>query len=180
MIEDRAAEIRLLLLDVDGVMTDGHIVLTDGGEEIKSFHVRDGLGLKLLMDAGVDVAIMTGRTSKVVLNRTKEIGIEEVHQGVSDKAALLTSLMRRKGLDRNQICAMGDDLPDLPMLRAAGIAVAVADAAAEVREAAAVVTKNRGGTGAVREICEMILKARGKWEQALSSAGERQNRPLQD
>ena len=179
MIEDMAAEIRLLVLDVDGVMTNGRIILTDRGEEIKSFHVRDGLGLKMLMEAGIDVAIITGRTSKVVLKRAEEIGITEVHQGVSDKAALLSSLMRRKGVEKKQACAMGDDLPDLPMFRAAGMAVAVADAAFEVREAAAVVTKNRGGMGAVREVCEMILKSQGKWDQALSSRRGEQNRPLQ-
>lgn len=179
MIEDMAAAIRLLILDVDGVMTDGRIILTDSGEEIKCFHVRDGLGLKLLMEAGIDVAIMTGRTSKVVQKRAEEIGIHEIHQGVSDKAALLSSLMRNKGLEKKQVCAMGDDLPDLPMFQVAGMAVAVSDAAAEVREAAAMVTKSRGGMGAVREVCEMILKSREKWAQALSSLQGEQNRPLQ-
>jgi len=179
MIEDMADEIKLLVLDVDGVMTNGCIILTDRGEEIKCFHVRDGLGLKLLMNAGIEVAIITGRSSKVVMKRAEEIGITEVHQGVSDKAALLSSLMRRKGVEKKQTCAMGDDLPDLPMFRVAGMAVAVADAAFEVREAAVVVTKNRGGMGAVREVCEMILKAQGKWEQALSSRRGEQNRSLQ-
>ena len=169
MIEKMTDRIKLLVLDVDGVLTDGRIILNDHGEEIKRFHARDGVGLSLLMAAGIDVAIITGRISGVVQHRARELGITEIHQGVRDKAAIFFNLLQRKGLDKAEVCVMGDDLPDLPMFHLAGLAVAVADAALEVREAAAVVTKRRGGIGAVREVCELILKTQGKWEDALSS-----------
>ena len=169
MIEEMTDRIKLLVLDVDGVLTDGRIILNDHGEEIKRFHARDGVGLSLLMAAGIDVAIITGRISGVVQHRARELGITEIHQGVKDKAAIFSNLLQRKGLDKAEVCVMGDDLPDLPMFHLAGLAVAVADAALEVREAAAVVTKRRGGIGAVREVCELILKIQGKWEDALSS-----------
>ncbi len=172
MIEDMAAAIKLLVLDVDGVMTDGRILLTGGGEEIKCFHVRDGLGLKLLMEAGIDVAIITGRASQAVLSRARELGITEVHQGIRDKAAIFSSLVKNKGLEKEQVCAMGDDLPELAVFRLAGLSVAVGDAAVEVREAASMVTRHRGGMGAVREVCELILKAQGKWSPLLY-CGER-------
>lgn len=161
--------IKLLVLDVDGVLTDGRIILNDHGEEIKRFHARDGVGLSLLMAAGIDVAVITGRISGVVQHRARELGITEIHQGVKDKAAIFFDLLQRKGLEKAEVCVVGDDLPDLPMFRLAGLAVAVADAALEVREAATVVTKRRGGLGAVREVCELILKTQGKWENALSS-----------
>ncbi|MFZ7112727.1 MAG: KdsC family phosphatase [Desulfatiglandales bacterium] len=161
--------IKLLVLDVDGVLTDGRIILNDHGEEIKRFHARDGVGLSLLMAAGIDVAVITGRISGVVQHRARELGITEIHQGVKDKAAIFFDLLQRKGLEKAEVCVVGDDLPDLPMFRLAGLAVAVADAALEVREAATVVTKRRGGLGAVREVCELILKTQGKWENALYS-----------
>ena len=163
MIEDTAAGVGLLVLDVDGVMTDGRIHLDGRGEEIKVFHVRDGYGLKRLMKAGVEVAIITGRMSGAVARRAEELGIAEVHQGVEDKGALLDDLLRRKGLEGRDVCCMGDDLPDLPMMERAGLSVAVADAAAEVRNAAALITKKGGGRGAVREVCEFILTAKGLW-----------------
>ena len=169
MIEEMTDRIKLLVLDVDGVLTDGRIILNDHGEEIKRFHARDGVGLSLLMAAGIDVAIITGRISGVVQHRARELGITEIHQGVKDKAAIFSNLLQRKGLDKAEVCVIGDDLPDLPMFHLAGLAVAVADAALEVREAATVVTKRRGGIGAVREVCELILKTQGKWENALSS-----------
>lgn len=163
MMEDTAADIRLLVLDVDGVMTDGRILLDERGEEIKAFHVRDGYGLKRIMAAGVEVVIITGRTSGAVVQRARELGIDEVHQGVEDKGALLDALMRERGLKETHVCSMGDDVPDLPLLERAGLAVAVADAVVEVRDAAALITKQRGGCGAVREICEFILEAKALW-----------------
>lgn len=172
-MEDRAADIRLLVLDVDGVMTDGRILLGERGEEIKAFHVRDGYGLKRIIAAGVEVALITGRSSGAVARRAEELGIQEVHQGVEDKGGLLEVLMEKRGLERRHVCCMGDDLPDLPLLEKAGLAVAVADAAVEVRNAAALITKQRGGNGAVREICEFLLTARGQWPETGKS-------PLQD
>jgi len=163
MEDKKAAMIKLLVLDVDGVLTDGRIFINERGKEIKCFHVRDGLGLKLLMRAGIDVVIITGRESNSVAFRAKELGIQEVHQGVNDKKALIVEMMKRKKLNKEQVCCVGDDLPELPLLHLAGVAVAVADAADEVRNAASFITKNRGGHGAVREVCEMILKAQQKW-----------------
>ena len=163
-MEDRKmAVIKLLVLDVDGVMTDGRIFIDARGEEIKCFNVRDGFGLRLLMTAGIEVVIITGRESNSVTYRAKELRIREVYQGVDDKGALFAELMRRKKLKKEQVCCIGDDLPDLPLFHGAGVPIAVADAAAEIRNAASYVTKNRGGNGAIREVCEMILKAQQRW-----------------
>lgn len=175
MMEEKAAKIKTLILDVDGVLTDGHITFNDRGEEIKSFHVRDGLGLRLLMSAGIDVIIITGRKSEVVAHRAKELGIKEVYQGVKDKGALCEKLMKQKQLERDQLCCIGDDLPDLPVFHQAGLSIAVADASAEVRHAAGIITKTGGGQGAVREACEIILKSRKIWEEALSPFMKKKN-----
>ena len=163
IMEEWAAKIKLLILDVDGVMTDGRIILNDQGEEIKYFHVKDGHGLRRLLRAGIDVLIITGRKSKAVEHRAKDLGIREVYQGVKDKGSLCKELIQLKRLDKEQVCCMGDDLPDLPMFGLTGASVAVADAASELRAAARYVTKNRGGNGAVREVCELILKAQDRW-----------------
>jgi len=175
MMEDKAAKIKTLILDVDGVLTDGRITINDRGEEIKSFHARDGLGLRLLMNAGIDVIIITGRKSEVVAHRARELGIKEVYQGIKDKGALCKKLMKQKQLEKDQLCCIGDDLPDLPVFHLAGLSIAVADAATEVRHAAGIITKNEGGKGAVREACEIILKTRKTWEEALSSFMKKKN-----
>lgn len=169
MIGEKVARIELLILDVDGVMTDGRIIITDHGEEIKCFNVKDGLGLRLLLRAGIDVVIISGRKSKVVEHRAKDLGIKEIYQGVKDKASLCAKLIQQKKLKRDQVCCMADDLPDLPMFKQAGISIAVADAVVEVRDTASFVTKNRGGNGAVREVSELILKAKQKWQDAISA-----------
>jgi 3-deoxy-D-manno-octulosonate 8-phosphate phosphatase (KDO 8-P phosphatase) len=163
MLTDWAAKIKLLILDVDGVMTDGRIHLNDRGEEIKCFNVKDGQGLRLLMKARVDVAIITGRRSKAVEYRAKDLGISELYQGIDDKESLCVDLLEAKRLNKEQVCCIGDDLPDLPMFNRVGLPIAVADAAVEVRDAARHVTKKAGGKGAVREVCELILKAQGAW-----------------
>ena len=170
MTKNWAASIKLLILDVDGVMTDGRIIMNDNGEETKCFHVRDGHGLKLLLRAGIDVTIISGRKSKTVKYRAKELGIQETYQGVKEKESLCRELIQRKRLNKEQVCCMGDDLPDLPMFSQAGISIAVADACPEVRAAASFVTKNRGGDGAVREVCELILKGQEKWPDAGSDS----------
>jgi len=168
-LEDKAAEIKLLILDVDGVMTDGCVIINDLGQEIKHFSVKDGLGIRLLINAGIEVAIISGRKSKTVEYRAKELGIREVYLGIKDKESLYVKLVNQKGLKRNQVCCVGDDLPDIPMFNQTGLSIAVADAVTEVRDAADFITNNVGGNGAVREVCELILKAQGSWPDIVSA-----------
>lgn len=163
MLKEKATRIRLLFLDVDGVMTDGRITINDRGEETKSFDVKDGLGLKMLMSSGIDVVLMTGRRSRVVRLRAEELGIKELYQGVTDKGTLCRRLINDKGMGKEEVCCMGDDLPELVMFKEAGLRIAVADAAKELRKSADFVTKNHGGYGAVREACDWILRCQGKW-----------------
>lgn len=169
MINEKASKIKLLLLDVDGVMTDGRITINDRGEETKAFNVKDGLGLKMLMFSGLEVAIVTGRRSQALAHRSRELGIEEVYQGVKDKNTVCQQLKKAKGLKKEQVCSLGDDIPDLAMFTESGLSIAVADAVKEVREAADFITKSNGGFGAVREACELILKCQGKWRDALAA-----------
>lgn len=156
---DRAAAIRLLVLDVDGVLTDGRLYYGSDGEFMKAFHVHDGFGLKQLMRAGTAVAIISGRRSAAAAHRLRELGIDEVHLGVRDKGALLQQIATRLGLGRAEIAVLGDDQPDLPMLGLAGFAVAVANAHRSVIESAHWVTSKGGGEGAVRELCDLLLEA---------------------
>lgn len=165
----RAARIRLLVLDVDGVLTDGRIIYTDKGEEIKHFHVRDGHGLKLAQRGGIIVALITGRSSAAVAHRAANLGIDHLFQGVRDKLAVLSRLQADLGLSWQETAVVGDDLVDLPLLRRAGLAVAVADAVPEVKEQAHWTTSLPGGRGAVREVCELLLKAQGKWETMVAA-----------
>ncbi len=155
--------IRLLILDVDGVLTDGRIYLGPSGEEWKGFHVHDGLALARAVERGFPVAVMSGRTSEAVARRCAEMGLVEVHQGVADKLALYETVRGRHGCRDAEVACMGDDLADLPMLRRAGLAVAPADAVAEVRRMAHWVSGRGGGRGAVREVLEALLRARGAW-----------------
>jgi 3-deoxy-D-manno-octulosonate 8-phosphate phosphatase (KDO 8-P phosphatase) len=161
----RAAVIELLLLDVDGVLTDGCIVYTDDGTELKRFHVRDGSGLKLWHAAGKRSAIVSGRKSAAVERRASELGIGLVLQARADKRAALAEVLTTTGLRAEQVCAIGDDLPDLPVLRRCGLSAAVADACPEVRTSAHIVTNEPGGCGAVRAVIELVLKAQGRWDE---------------
>jgi 3-deoxy-D-manno-octulosonate 8-phosphate phosphatase (KDO 8-P phosphatase) len=163
MIDEKAQKIQLLILDVDGVMTDGRIVVNDLGQELKFFNVKDGHGIRLLLKAGIDVAIITGRESETVKRRASDLGIHTLYQGIKDKASVCKKIIKEKGLEKEQVCCMGDDLPDIPMFEYAGLPIAVADATYETRESAAYVTKASGGLGAVREVCEIILKSKGAW-----------------
>jgi 3-deoxy-D-manno-octulosonate 8-phosphate phosphatase (KDO 8-P phosphatase) len=163
VIEEKASKIKLLFLDVDGVMTDGRITMNDRGEETKSFDVKDGYGLRMLMAAGVEVVLVSGRRSQAVDYRAKDLGIEAVYQAISDKQELCRRLISDRGLEKQEVCSIGDDLPDLPMFAESGLCVTVADAVKEIREAADFITRNRGGFGAVREACEWLLKCQGKW-----------------
>jgi 3-deoxy-D-manno-octulosonate 8-phosphate phosphatase (KDO 8-P phosphatase) len=158
---ERASRIRLLVLDVDGVLTDGRLYLSAAGEELKVFHVRDGSGLVAAQRAGIAVAIISGRDSAAVTRRAAELGIRLVRQGVSDKGAELDRLLAELGVAAEHAACVGDDTPDLPMLRRAGLAVAVADAHPALREAAHWTTPSNGGLGAVREVCDLLLSTRG-------------------
>ena len=159
----RASRIRLLVLDVDGVLTDGVLVYGPSGEEIKRFHVRDGLAVQSARRAGVEVAVVSGRASAAVTRRMSELGIVEVHQGIADKAATLRALLGRLGVKAEETAVMGDDLPDLPVMKIAGLALAPSDAAPEVKRAAGWVSRSPGGHGAVREAVEMLLRSRKVW-----------------
>lgn len=160
----RCAAIELLVLDVDGVLTDGVIALDDRGVEHKHFHVRDGSGLSLWRRAGKRAAILSGRRARCVERRAAELGIAPVLQGRADKAETFRTLLKESGLEPRQVGFVGDDLPDLPVLLSAGLAACPADAAAEVRAACHVVTAARAGQGVVREVIELILKRQGVWD----------------
>lgn len=159
----RAANIKLLLLDVDGVLTDGGIVYADDGTEVKRFHVRDGSGLKLWQAAGNRAAVLSGRSSAAVTRRAAELGLAPVVQGRADKRAALDDVLAATGLTVAEVCAVGDDIPDLPLQRACGLGVAVADACAELRAEADYVTAVPGGHGAVRDAVEWLMKLQGTW-----------------
>jgi 3-deoxy-D-manno-octulosonate 8-phosphate phosphatase (KDO 8-P phosphatase) len=159
-LRERARRIRLLVLDVDGVLTDGRIYMSATGEDLKVFDVRDGSGLVALKRAGVTVAIISGRDSAAVTRRAAELGIEHVHQGVQDKAAELAALMNRLGVTPAETACVGDDTPDLPMLENAGLAIAVADAHGALGPVVHWVTTASGGRGAVREVCDLLINAR--------------------
>lgn len=159
----------MIVLDVDGVLTDGKLFFSSDGEAIKGFHVRDGMGITLAHRAGIHTAIITGRTSKIVAKRAGELHIQDVCQGSSDKWAVLTVLRQKYHLDLTEICYIGDDLNDLPLVNTVGFSCAVADGAAEVKEAADYITQYAGGCGAVREVVEYILKAQGRWDDLVAT-----------
>lgn len=159
-IQQRAGNIRLAVFDVDGVLTDGRLFLSDSGDEYKVFHTRDGHGLVMLRKAGIELAIISGRTSRAVAQRMTELGMRHVHQGVRDKVVVLEQILADLELRVEETAYMGDDLPDLPVMRKVGLAVAVADAHGSVRQEAHWVTTLPGGQGAVRELCDLILSNR--------------------
>ena len=156
-----AAEVALLVLDVDGVLTDGRLWYGPDGESGKAFHVRDGHGIKELLKAGIGVAVISGRSSAAVGVRLRELGVDEVAQGVADKAAALGALLARRRVAPRQVACLADDTPDLPLMAAVGLPAAVADAHPQVLAAARHVTRAPGGRGAVREFCDYLLAARG-------------------
>ncbi len=155
-----ASRVRLFLLDVDGVLTDGGIFYSEEGGEIKRFHSQDGFGLRLLQEAGVEVGLITARDSAIVRRRALDLGISRVHQGVRDKLGVYESILRETGLRPPQTAYMGDDWLDLPLLNRAGLSLAPSDAVPEVRQRVHYVCENRGGQGAAREACDLILAAR--------------------
>ncbi|MDP1991875.1 MAG: HAD-IIIA family hydrolase [Syntrophales bacterium] len=159
----RIRGIKLLILDVDGVMTDGRIIIDDAGLESKQFDVRDGHGLKILMRCGIDVVLLTGRKSRVVDYRAADLGIAEVHQGIWNKREVFDEILKRRKLSPEETAYVGDDVVDIPLLKRVGFGVAVADACPEATEVADYVTEHPGGRGAVREVCEVILKVQDRW-----------------
>jgi 3-deoxy-D-manno-octulosonate 8-phosphate phosphatase (KDO 8-P phosphatase) len=166
-LEEKCKQIELLLSDVDGVLTDGRVVFDNQGIETKRFHVRDGLGIKLWQKAGHRFGLVSQRSSQVVKMRAGELGVSIVRQGTKDKLATVNEILAELGLATEQVCYIGDDLPDLPVVRAVGLGVAVADGAGELCQAADKVTVSKGGEGAVRETIEMILKAQRCWNNLI-------------
>ncbi|MHB8096021.1 MAG: KdsC family phosphatase [Candidatus Aminicenantales bacterium] len=163
---DRARKISLILMDVDGTLTDGTLIVTSEGEELKTYHVRDGLGILLARLAGLDLGIITGKTSKGLEKRAERLRITELHQGALDKPRVLREILERRGLPPEQVAYIGDDVGDLAVMKTVGLAGAVADAHPEVREHCQFISGFAGGHGAVREFIEFILKAQGKWDAA--------------
>ncbi|MBC8351660.1 MAG: HAD hydrolase family protein [Planctomycetes bacterium] len=161
--EDRCKNVELILSDVDGVLTDGGLIYDNQGIEVKRFHVRDGLGIKLWRKGGFKFGVLTARTSHIVKLRASELGVDVVRQGFEEKLSIAHEVANELDLTTEQVCYIGDDLPDLPVMRSVGLAIAVADASEEILGAAHYVTKLPGGQGAVREAIETITKAKGLW-----------------
>lgn len=164
----RARRIRMVIFDVDGVLTDGSLFFDNDGHEYKAFNSRDGHGIKMLKASGVETAIITGRTSNVVLHRARNLGIERIYQGAEDKLEAYEQLCRDAGLGHDEVACMGDDLVDLPILRRCGLAVTVPEAPGEVLARAHFVTPHPGGRGAARALCELIMQAQGTWTAQLA------------
>ncbi len=167
IIMEKAANIKLAVFDVDGVLTDGKLILGESGNEYKSFHVRDGHGLVMLLETGCKIAVITARSSNIVAERMESLGIKYVFQGEKDKGARLLKLIEELGLVQEQVAYVGDDVIDLPAMIHVGLPIAVADAHIEVKNIAAWITKNRGGLGAAREVCELIMRAQNKYDDRI-------------
>ena len=170
-LAERCRALKLILTDVDGVMTDGTVLLLPDGSEAKAFHVRDGLAIVLAHRAGLKTGILSGRSSQAVAVRAAELGMGLVRQGVSDKGSALREILAAEGLEAHEVAYIGDDVNDLPVMRAVALTAAPADAPLEVRAEAFMVMEARGGKGCLREFIESILRARGDWDEVLSSIG---------
>jgi 3-deoxy-D-manno-octulosonate 8-phosphate phosphatase (KDO 8-P phosphatase) len=167
-ILDKAARIKLVIFDVDGVLTDGSLYLADDGQEIKAFNSRDGHGMRMLQDGGVMIGVITGRTSRVVRHRMESLGIEHVYQGRREKLPAYEALIAELGLGDAEVAYVGDDVVDLPVMRRVGLAIAVQDAHPLVKKHAHWQTPTAGGRGAARDVCELLLEAHGKLDAILS------------
>jgi len=170
-IKELAENIKLVILDIDGVMTDGSLFYDNSGQEYKAFNSKDGHGIRMLQDAGINIALITGRTSELVLHRAENLKISPalIYQGYRDKRPAFRELLKKTELDPKNIAYVGDDVVDLPIMTKVGFAIAVGDAHHFVRKHAHWTTKNIGGKGAVREVCEMLLDSRGKLDEALEA-----------
>jgi 3-deoxy-D-manno-octulosonate 8-phosphate phosphatase (KDO 8-P phosphatase) len=162
-VENRARAVRMIVFDVDGVLTDGSLFYDNQGQEYKAFNSRDGHGIKMLRASGVETGIITGRTSQIVLHRARNLGIGHIYQGAEDKLEALENLLQATGLTPQQIAYMGDDVVDLPVLNRCGLAITVPDAPDEVKARSHVVTRAAAGRGAAREACELIMRAQATW-----------------
>ena len=168
---EQAKNVKLVILDVDGVMTDGRIVIDGNGLETRNFNVKDGMGVVALQRLGIPVAIITSKTSGAVRRRAEELNVQKLYQGAKQKLIPFEEIKQEMGIADGEVCYVGDDLVDLSLMKVVGMPVAVADAVPEVIEAACYVTKARGGHGAVRETAELILKTQGKWDKLLAEMG---------
>jgi 3-deoxy-D-manno-octulosonate 8-phosphate phosphatase (KDO 8-P phosphatase) len=166
--KQRARDVRMIVFDVDGVLTDGSLFYDNQGQEYKAFNSRDGHGIKMLRASGVKTGIITGRTSQIVLHRARNLGIEHIYQGAEDKLEALQSLLQETGLTPDQIAYMGDDVVDLPVLNRCGLAITVPDAPDEVKVRSHLVTQAGAGRGAAREVCEFIMRAQGTWASQMA------------
>ncbi|MBI3990869.1 MAG: HAD-IIIA family hydrolase [Candidatus Omnitrophica bacterium] len=166
-VEDRAKRIKLLLLDVDGVLTDGKITYDTSGAELKSFNVLDGVGITVAVSNGIKVVLISARGSSILKRRARELKITRLCQNVKNKSMVYQKLLRKYRITPDEVCYVGDDLPDLSVIRQTGLSAAVPDAAEDVRNAAHYITRRKGGEGAVREIVELIMKVQGKWENVI-------------
>ena len=166
---EKAKRVKMLLLDVDGVLTDGRIIYDSRGRDSKFFDVHDGLGVYLMKKAGIHVILITAKNSRAIRPRARDMQVEAVFADISPKSVVLEALVKKYGIAKEEICFIGDDLVDLCMLRRAGFPVAVSNACAEIKEAAVYITSKKGGRGAVREVIEIILKAQDKWQEAVKA-----------
>lgn len=163
--KEKLKGIKLLILDVDGVMTDGRIIMDHEGHEIKHFDARDGHGLKIIQRYGIEVVLLTGRKSEVVNHRARDLRIKDVYQGLVNKKDVLEEILQKHNLPASAVAFLGDDIVDIPVLKRVGFSAAVADALDVVKKSVDYVTEHKGGRGAVRELCELILQAQGKWPE---------------
>lgn len=167
-LRERAGRVRLLLLDVDGVLTDGRIVYDSCGRDMKFFDVHDGLGVYILKKAGIKTILITAKGSRAIRPRARDMGVEEVFEDISPKSAVLDKILKKYRVSIDQVCFVGDDLVDLCLMRRVGFPVAVFNAAADIKQTAAYITVREGGRGAVREVAELILKSQGKWKEIVN------------
>ncbi len=166
-LEAKAKKIKWILMDNDGVLTEGKIVFFSGGGEAKAFDVKDGVGIKLAQRAGIKIGIITGRSSEAVERRAQELEVEELHQGAREKLASYEKILKKHSLQDEEVCFIGDDIIDIPVMKRAGFPVAVADAHKAILPFAVYQTNLKGGQGAVREVIDLIIKAQGKWDQLM-------------
>lgn len=166
---ERAKKIRLVIFDIDGVLTDGKLFFDNSGREYKAFHARDGHGIKMLKQNGIDVAVISGRYAEYVEKRMASLGVEFVYQSQEDKTAALEQLCKQLNIARDQVAHVGDDVLDLPVMRRVGFAIAVNDAHFAVKQHAHWITENTGGNGAAREVCDLIMRAQNKLDQAIAA-----------
>jgi 3-deoxy-D-manno-octulosonate 8-phosphate phosphatase (KDO 8-P phosphatase) len=172
-LKERIARIRLLILDVDGVLTDGRIIYDSEGRSLRSFDAQDGTGVRILSDAGIKTMLATLLPSKAVEQRAKDMKVAECFQGVVPKTRILKTIFEKYAVSEEEICYVGDDLVDLGMMKAVGFPAAVANACAEIKKVACYITEKQGGRGAVREIAELILRMQGRWEEVVGNSSDR-------